>query len=256
MKIIPIKDFENDYAITEDGNVIHLCDNTIKTPYALKRYDDKKLLVDLYQHGKIKLTITIKELIIYHFFGANKTGLKIEYIDGDSDNLNVYNLKLSKHANGPINTFGLTPPVKIYMYSENGPYIVNQSDLDQFKEQTKINRLNRNFISRDKIKYKRLIPLRGTPEREEHDKKNVIKNIIKGKIRHCKKISEKYLIPFNITYHDVIKQHELQGGICALSLNTIELDKGFKIILKDINTGFCCGNIILRCLNKQKTVKL
>jgi hypothetical protein len=72
MKTLPIIDFENEYVITDEGNVVDLYDNEIKTTYRMNNFSANLLVVDLYKEGELVLTISIKQLVVLHFFKITK----------------------------------------------------------------------------------------------------------------------------------------------------------------------------------------
>lgn len=254
MKIIPIKDFENDYGITDNGDVIHLFDKSIKTPHYMRSYNIDELSVDLYKDGESLLTRTIKYLILVHFFEVDEPfNWIVDFIDGNKNNLSPYNLEITRFTkNVYVNYYGMTKPTAIYGYNENGKYMINQDELESYN--MKISELSdeRNKVTKQKRKESaRKLPLKGTIEREEYDKKTKIRQKIEGKLKSAFKTSKSCLIPFDITYEDVMEVYETQNETCPITSEKIELDSKFKFILLEYDKGFTKNNIMIGNIGKR-----
>lgn len=255
MKIIPITDFENEYAITDEGKVLDLYDNSEKVSYLIKSFKLNQPAVDLYKNGEFIITVTLKELVIKHFFNANVTNFKeIRFIDGNKDNLSPYNMETHGVPSTYVNKkLGLIKPPQIYRYNENGKYLVNQEEMDQYDELCRLRSLELSKIRKKEYKVKnRKIPLHGTPEREVWEEKRKLKQIekaiktsIETRFKNYSEYCSTYNQPFDLTEEDIHEQYDRQNGICVISEEKLDLAKPFKILTQNTDLGFVKGNIEL-----------
>lgn len=259
MKIIPITDFENDYAITDQGTVIDLSDNSIKIPYTIKMFNINQPAVDLYKNGEFVFTITIRELVVRAFFNL-PISYRVKQINGDINDYSPYNLEIhpyeAKHRY--VNSYNLTKPISVYGYSDNGVYVVNQDEIDDYiKVKNKISEENRKVSKENRVKIKssqRKTPLPGTPEREAWAKERKLINKINAKLSYIKKIAEKLNEPFNLCANDIIDLYNTQNGICIATEEIIDLNKVYTIMPKIPELGYVPNNIDLIKTRRQRNI--
>ena len=256
MKIIPIKDFENDYAITDQGTVIDLYDNSVKVAYALNYFKHSQSSVDLYKDGELVLTISIKELVLRHFFNCGLNVKQITFIDGNDKNFSPYNMIVEKYPYSYVNNLGMTKPVEILGYNQNGLHVLNQDQIDEYdrihnEKMEEIKQLKA-IERKEKSLKNRKIPLPGTPERVAHDKMMEERRAELGriqsvhvKLKRYKDFAEKFGLPFDVTYEDVVELHEKQNGKCAISDEEFLPGGSFKFLINDLDEGIVKGNIQL-----------
>lgn len=247
MKIIPISEFENEYAITDQATVIDLSDNSIKVSYLIKYFNINQPVVDLYKDGEFMFTITIRELVLKHFFGLSLNH-KIHFLNGDDNDYSPYNLEISHHnVNKPyVNKHNISKPLPIYRYSDDGRYAINQAEIDEYYDIK--NKLAEEYRKESMEKRKlaeRKTPLRGTPEREEWAKERKLISKLNQKLKYIQGCSQEMNIPFNLTVKDVMDVYQLQNGICVGTEEMIDLNKVFTIMPKVPEYGYVRDNIDL-----------
>jgi hypothetical protein len=257
MKIIPITDFENEYAITDKGTVIDLLDNSVKIPHIIKMFNINQPAVDLYKDGELIFTVTIRELVIKHFFGQSEYS-KTRLLNNDNNDYSPYNIEVSNyHSATYVNKYNMIKPYPIYRYSDNGVYVINQSEIDEYMEtKNKLAETHRE-ASKEKRKLERQLkrrktPLPGTPEREEWVKERKLIYKLNAKLKYIQQCSQKMNVPFNLTAKDIIEIHNLQNGLCAGTEEVIDLNKIFTIIPKVPEYGYVPNNVDLIKKLKQQ----
>lgn len=246
MKTLPITDFENEYTITDEGNVIDLYDNEIKIAYRMNHFGINLLAVDLYKEGEFALTISIKELIILHFFKIDIDNKKVNYLDGNPDNNSPYNMEVTINKDGFVKRYNVNRPSPIYRYNENGPYLVNQDVYDEFERKLIENKKEMDEARKVKKYYERKIPLKGTPERVEHDKKMKINANIKSKLNGYINLCNKFNVLFDLNHEGLIEVYDKQDGICFLTGEKIDLMGKFYVVPVDHEKGFVKDNLQIR----------
>jgi hypothetical protein len=93
MKGKPIQGFEEDYYITENGDIIDLQTGKLKTYYV--RGNDIKPRVDLYKEGTLELSMYVEDILTIHFFGKIVKGYyTLKYKDDDVTNLCLSNFEI------------------------------------------------------------------------------------------------------------------------------------------------------------------
>ena len=249
MKIIPITDFENEYAITDQGTVIDLSDNSVKIPHNIKSFNLNRPAVDLYKNGEFVFTITIRELVLTHFFKLSPS-YYTKQINVDPNDYSPYNLEVRPYeTHGYVNSYNLTKPAPIYRYSDNGVYLVNQHEIDGYmKVKNTLSEENRKR-SKEKAKLsnklKRKTPLPGTPEREAWAKERKLISKINGKLSYIEKSAQRMNIPFSLSSKDVLDLYNIQNGVCIASEEKIDLNKIYSIMPKDLDLGYVLNNVTL-----------
>lgn len=247
MKIIPISEFENEYAITDQGTVIDLSDNSTKVSYIIKYFAINQPVVDLYKNGEFIFTVTIRELVLKHFFGLSLNH-KIHFLNGDNNDYSPYNLELSLHNTEKryVNRHKISKPAPIYRYSDNGPYAINQDEIDEYDNiKNKLAEVYRQESKEKRKLAERKTPLPGTPEREEWAKERKLISKLNKKLKYIQECSQKMNIPFNLTAKDVIDLHQSQNGICVGTEEIIDLNKVFTIMPKVPEYGYVRNNVDL-----------
>jgi hypothetical protein len=247
MKTLPIIDFENEYVITDEGNVVDLYDNEIKTTYRMNNFSANLLVVDLYKEGELVLTISIKQLVVLHFFKMDNNKKTINYLDGNTDNNAPYNIEVIVDKDKFVKRYNVYKPAPVYRYNENGPYIFNQDALDEFERNMIENKKEmeeaKKIMMDNKKYYERKVPLKGTPERMEHDKKMKINAKIKSKLDGYKNLCDKFNILFDLDRDRFLEVYDKQNGICYLTDDKINLTEAFYITPIDPLKGFIKDNL-------------
>lgn len=128
----PIQGFENDYFITEGGDIIDLDTGKIKPHYV--RGNETRPRVDLYKEGMLLFSIYVIDIMCMHFFGKfTKTYYTVNYKDNDCGNLSLSNLEIISNDNY-VTTQQIKKPKKIYDMTVNGPVIRNIDEINQIRE--------------------------------------------------------------------------------------------------------------------------
>lgn len=249
MTTLPITDFENEYTITDEGHVIDLYDNEIKTSYRMNNFALNLLAVDLYKDGEFILSMSIRELVILHFFKINNDNKRVNHLDGNPDNNSPYNMEVIVNKDMFVKRYNVDKPAQIYRYGENGPYMVNQEAYDEFerklmenKEQMDEARKVKKYYYK-KETYTKKLPLKGTPEREEHDKKMKFNARIKNRLDGYKKLCDKFNILFDLNHEGLLEVYDKQNGLCYITDDKIDLMKKFCIVPIDHEKGFIKENL-------------
>lgn len=89
----PIQGFEEDYYITENGDIIDLDTGKLKSYYIIG--NERKPRVDLYKEGIPQLSMYVVDVLVIHFFGKFPQGYyTVKYKDNDVTNLSLSNLEI------------------------------------------------------------------------------------------------------------------------------------------------------------------
>lgn len=128
----PIKDFEQDYALTDRGEVIDIHTGKVKLTHFRGSMSEPR--VDLYKDGVLLLNIRVIELIVKQYSEVGGIShYDITYLDGDDTNLSFDNLQITNKPNSYVPKISIPKPQKVYGLTIEGLYVKNQSDIDQIR---------------------------------------------------------------------------------------------------------------------------
>ena len=129
----PIKDFEQDYALTDKGQIVDLHTGKVKVTHT--KGDIPDLRVDLYKDGILITNIRVIELILKQYFDVTTIAhYEITYLDGDSNNLSLDNIRIVNKPNSYVAKISKPKPQKIYKLTLDGAVVINKSDIDKVIE--------------------------------------------------------------------------------------------------------------------------
>ena len=244
MEIKPIEGFENDYAVSSNGTILDLVTNKIKVTY--KRGNELKPRVDLYKNGELIISMYVIDIVIFHYVGRlTNTYYEITYKDGNYENCSIDNL-VATQKNTYIPKKQIKKPFKKWELSTNGLVLING---DEIKEVINENGERTKIRQSIKKKLSRKIPVKGTPEREEHDEMMKGKKIIGGMLDCLKSKSERIGVNFNLTYDTIMNVYMEQKGLCVLTEIPLTLERKknntLKILVVNKNEDITKENILL-----------
>lgn len=240
-----IQGFENDYYITENGDIIDLETGKLKRYYV--RGNELKPRVDLYREGILEVSMYVEDIMIIHFFGKyNKIYYTLNYIDGDVTNLSLSNLEITSNDNY-VTTQQIKKPKKIYELTINGPVVVNQSEINEVIKLNHQNSLEREKQRKRKRKsnYVKKLPQKDTPEYNMRKLKQMEEGYIKDKLKELTNMSVRDNVKCLISYEDLKKRFISQNYCCEITKTplTFERKKDNTIVVKRI--GFKDEDITL-----------
>lgn len=133
-----INNFEEEYYITENGDIIDMVTGNIKICYF--RGNEKKPRVDLYKDGYLSLSILIEDIIFFIFTDSITVKEKyyIIYKDNNPSNVSFNNLQLVSKAYYDPKTKIKTPPA-VYDITMDGLVLLNHEAIDEI---VKLNKKN------------------------------------------------------------------------------------------------------------------
>jgi hypothetical protein len=145
----PIKDFEQDYALTDKGEVIDIHTGKVKLTHVRGSIPEPR--VDLYKDGVLLLNIRVIELIIKQYSEVGGIShYDITYFDGDPSNLSFDNLQITNKPNSYVPKISVSKPQKVMGLTMEGFYIKNQSDIDQIRRINFESSIERQKLSKPK----------------------------------------------------------------------------------------------------------
>lgn len=232
----PIQGFENDYFITEGGDIIDLDTGKLKTYYL--RGNEDKPRVDLYKNGTLGVSMYVEDIMCVHFFGKlTNTYYTLKYKDNDCANLSLSNLEIS--TNDPyVTTQQIKKPKKIYKLTVNGPVVINQDVINEVIKLNHQNSLEREHLRerKRKINYVKKLPAKGTSEYHERKMKQLQEDYIKSKIRQLEDMSIRDGVKCCVSYKELkdrLKDCNYSCEITRVSLS-FERKKDNTITIKRI----------------------
>ena len=236
----PIEGFEEDYYITENGDIIDLETGKLKTYYV--RGNEIKPRVDLYKEGVLELSMYVEDIMLIHFFGkCNKIYYTINYKDCDVTNLSLSNLEILSNDNY-VTTQQIKKPKKIYELTINGPVVVNQSEIDEVIRINHQNSLEREMErNKNRIRnYQKKLPAKGTPEYEERRLKLLEDEFLKSKVKQLEEMALRDGVKCTITYKNLKKRLKDWNYCCEISRVplTFERKKDNTMTIKRIGDRF------------------
>jgi len=128
----PIKDFEQDYSLTDKGEIIDIRTGKVKLTHVRGTIPEPR--VDLYKDGVLLIDIRVIELIIKQYSEVGGIShYDITYLDGDNTNLSFDNLQITNKPSDYTPKISISKPQKVYGLTIEGLYVKNQSDIDQIR---------------------------------------------------------------------------------------------------------------------------
>ena len=244
MEIKPIEGFDNDYGVTPDGKIVDLVTNKVKVTY--KRGNELKPRVDLYKDGELIISMYVIDIVVFHYVGRlTNTYYEITYKDGNYDNCSIDNL-VATQKNHYIPKKQIKKPFKKWELSTNGLVLING---DEIKEVINENSERSKIRQSTKKRLDRKIPVKGTPERKEHDEKMKHKQVISKMLNCLKSKSERIGVNFNLTYDTIMDVYMKQKGLCVLTETPLTLERkknnSLKILVVNKNEDITKENILL-----------
>lgn len=219
MEIKPIVNFENDYYITSEGNVIDAKTNKVKLTYCRNNY--KYRYVDLYKDGRLTISMKIIDIVLYHFFGGFKYLCNVTYKDDDETNCNVNNIIINTSSKYYV-TKRIKKDSPIYLKEKERKY-------------------------RERLQAKRKLPQKGTSEYNIWQHKIVENRYIHHQIAACKYQAKKHNLPIKLTVKLIRKILEEQNYQCKFTGESIGLtskdSNALRLFCNDNIKGFVDGNI-------------
>lgn len=200
----PIQGFENEYYITENGDIIDLETGKFKTFYV--RGNEIKPRVDLYKDGFLELSVYVEDIMCNQFFGKMAKGYyMLKYKDGDPTNISLSNLDIESRDNY-VPKISIKKPKKKFELTVNGPVVLNQDEIDEVKNINYIRSLNRTSGRRSGRNYIRKNPIKGSPEHTEKIKQQRIGQFIRDKVKQFEEMSIRDNVKCNITVNDIMEK--------------------------------------------------
>jgi uncharacterized UPF0146 family protein len=109
----PIKDFEQDYVLTDKGEVIDIHTGKVKLTHVRGSMTEPR--VDLYKDGVLLLNIRVIEIILRQYIEVGGIAhYDITYLNGDDTNLSFDNLQITNKPNSYVTKISVPKPHKVY----------------------------------------------------------------------------------------------------------------------------------------------
>jgi hypothetical protein len=222
----PIEGFENEYFITESGQIIDL--ETGKNKIFYNRGNEIKPRVDLYKNGALEITMLVEDIVAHHFFGKFVNGYyTLKFKDNDKTNLSLSNLTIITNDKY-VTKKQIKKPNKIYELTIDGPILINHDEIEEIK------RINReNTIEREKQRlhlknyyYIKKLPTKGTPEYHAKLLKQKENEFITSKIKEFNNIALRDNVKSFITYDDIKERLISNNYCCEVSNIPLTFDRG------------------------------
>jgi hypothetical protein len=197
----PIQGFEEDYYITENGDIIDLQTGKLKSYYI--RGNETKPRVDLYKEGILQLSMYVEDVLVMHFFGKFPKGYyTLKYKDNDVTNLSLSNLEIGTRDNYETKV-SIKKPNKIYELTVDGPVLVNREQIEEVKRINYERSMERERKRVRKDRYVKKIPAKDTPEYQQRKMKQMEEDYIKSKVKQLEEMSIRDGVKCTVTYEDL-----------------------------------------------------
>jgi len=249
MKGKPIQGFEEDYYITENGDIIDLQTGKLKTYYV--RGNDIKPRVDLYKEGTLELSMYVEDILTIHFFGKIVKGYyTLKYKDDDVTNLCLSNFEIGTRDNYETKV-SIKKPNKIYELTVDGPVLVNREQIEEVKRINYERSMERERKRVRKDRYVKKIPAKDTTEYHQRKMKQIEEEYIKSKVKQLEEISIRDGVKCTVTYEDLKGRLSQLNYTCEISRVplTFERNKDNTISVKRIGGRYediTLDNIIVK----------
>ena len=132
MQTKPILDFENDYCLTENGEIMDLQTGKFKKYYF--RGNEKKPRVDLYKNGILEVSMYVEDIIREILFDkTSKEYYKFNYKDNDVSNLSLNNIEIIINDKY-VTKQQIKKPKKVFNISLSGALVKNTDEINKVRE--------------------------------------------------------------------------------------------------------------------------